>query len=364
MAKDWKHKAICLSFILVLAGFMLAHILLPHREISYTEGRTFRRPEFSREKLFSGRMALEYEKYALEQFPLRDRFRGLKALTAFYLLRLVEHNGVQVLGNGIYLREYPLREDSVRAAAAKFREVYSRYLAGQPVYYAVVPDKNCYVAAERGWLAPDYERMLDILRENLPGWTYIDLFAELTIADYYRTDGHWRQERLIPLADTILARMGREPVQREYQRHELYPFYGAYYARCGLPLAPDTITYLTNPVLEAVRVWDQDGRDLGGIYNPELFSSLNPYNFFLSGPVPIITIENSSAADDRELVIFRDSFASSLAPLLVEGYARIHLVDLRYIPGDRLGEKLQFGPNQDVLFLYSIPVLNNSSMLR
>ena len=58
MAKDWKHKAICLSFILVLAGFMLAHILLPHREISYTEGRTFRRPEFSREKLFSGRMAL------------------------------------------------------------------------------------------------------------------------------------------------------------------------------------------------------------------------------------------------------------------------------------------------------------------
>ena len=35
-------------------------------------------------------------------------------------------------------------------------------------------------------------------------------------------------------------------------------------------------------------------------------------------------------ATDRELVIFRDSFASSLAPLLMEQYAKITLVDIRY----------------------------------
>lgn len=364
MSNKLKNIVVSLSFILVLSGLLLANILLPHRDNSYTERRRFSRPGFSWEKLLSGRAFLDYEKYALEQFALRDQFRGLKALSAFHLLRLKEHNGVYVLGDGIYRKEYPLREDSIRAAAAKFQDVYSAYLAGQPVYYSVVPDKNYYVAAENGYLALDYGRMLEILREDLPGWTFIDLFDSLTIADYYRTDGHWRQERLIPLADGILAQLGRELTRGEYAQHELSPFYGSYYGRCALPLAPDSIIYLTNPVLEAARVRDQDGKDLGGIYNLDLFSSMDPYNFFLSGPMPILTIENPAASDDRELVIFRDSFASSLAPLLLEGYAKIHLVDLRYFPSARLGEKVQFGPHQDVLFLYSIPILNNSSMLR
>ena len=126
-------------------------------------------------------------------------------------------------------------------------------------------------------------------------------------------------------------------------------------------LAPDNIAYLTNPVLEAARVYDQDGKDLGGIYNFESFSSMDPYNFFLSGPMPILTIENPAAGDDRELVIFQDSFASSrLAP----GGCQNPLGGPALLSQRQVGGKIQFGPHQDVLFLYSIPILNNSGMLR
>ena len=41
----------------------------------------------------------------------------------------------------------------------------------------------------------------------------------------------------------------------------------------------------------------------------------DPYSVFLSGSKSLLTITNPSADTDRELVIFRDSFASSLAPL-------------------------------------------------
>ena len=61
--------------------------------------------------------------------------------------------------------------------------------------------------------------------------------------------------------------------------------------------------------------------------------------------------------------MFRDSFGSSLVPLLAEGYARITLVDIRYIASERLGTWLTFS-DQDVLFLYSTPVLNNSETLK
>ena len=80
---------------------------------------------------------------------------------------------------------------------------------------------------------------------------------------------------------------------------------------------------------------------------------------YLSGPVSLITIENQSATSDKELIIFRDSFASSIAPLLTEAYSKITLVDIRYLRSDFLDKFIDFN-HQDILFLYSSLVLNNS----
>ena len=62
-------------------------------------------------------------------------------------------------------------------------------------------------------------------------------------------------------------------------------------------------------------------------------------------------------------MVFRDSFGSSLIPLLVKDYARITIVDTRYIAPQLLTQYLQF-ENQDVLFLYSSLILNSSSALK
>ena len=62
---------------------------------------------------------------------------------------------------------------------------------------------------------------------------------------------------------------------------------------------------------------------------------------------------------DKELLLFRDSFGSSLAPLLVENYKKITLIDIRYMSSKLLGEFIEFG-DQDVLFLYSTVVLNQN----
>ena len=98
---------------------------------------------------------------------------------------------------------------------------------------------------------------------------------------------------------------------------------------------------------------------MGSIYNMEKKSGKDPYEIFLSGPRSLITIENPNCKSDKELVIFRDSFGSSIAPLLSEGYAKITLVDIRYLPVERIGNYINF-KDQDVLFLYSTSVLNHS----
>ena len=95
----------------------------------------------------------------------------------------------------------------------------------------------------------------------------------------------------------------------------------------------------------------------------EKLDSRDQYDIFLSGTQSLLRIDNPTAETDRELIVFRDSFGSSLVPLLVQDYKTVTLVDIRYLNSDFLGNYLEFN-GQDVLFLYSTLVLNNSTSLR
>ncbi len=67
---------------------------------------------------------------------------------------------------------------------------------------------------------------------------------------------------------------------------------------------------------------------------------------------PDAPCSTQSSPSDRELVVFRDSFGSSLIPLLAQGYARTTVIDIRYIAPSRLDQLVSFH-GQDVLFLFS-----------
>ena len=101
----------------------------------------------------------------------------------------------------------------------------------------------------------------------------------------------------------------------------------------------------------------------GSIYDMEKACGKDPYEMFLSGSSPLITIENPNAKEDKELVLFRDSYGSSLAPLLAPAYSKITVVDIRYIQCDFLGNFIDFD-NKDILFMYSTTLLNNSMAMR
>ena len=99
------------------------------------------------------------------------------------------------------------------------------------------------------------------------------------------------------------------------------------------------------------------------IYDFEKLETDDPYEFFLSGNQSVVTIKNEKSESDKRLVIFRDSFASSFAPLLSENYSEIVLIDLRYIMSDMIGEYVDF-ENADILFMYSTRLINNSLCMR
>ena len=88
------------------------------------------------------------------------------------------------------------------------------------------------------------------------------------------------------------------------------------------------------------------------------------YEVFLSGTVAVSVIENTRAQEKRELILFRDSFGSSIAPLLLAGYSKVTVVDIRYIASSALRGVVDFENADDVLFLYSTVLLNNSVAMK
>ena len=141
------------------------------------------------------------------------------------------------------------------------------------------------------------------------------------------------------------------------------PFYGVYCGQSALPLEPEPLRYLTNDTLRGCTVYDYETGSELPVYDLQQLAGEDAYAVFLSGSKALLTITNPAAKTDRELVVFRDSFASSLTPLLAGAYAKITLVDIRYLQPERLGTWLTFD-TQDVLFLYSAPVLNSSETIR
>ena len=357
-----KRSVIVVCLIAALWLAMTAFLWFgPRQEVSLSERRPLAQmPEISTETLLNGKFMGEFEDFTLDQFPLRDSFRQLKALYSKYLLRQQDNNGIYVADGYIAEMCYPLDEGSVSHALGQFQMVQEMYLQGNDrIFTTVVPDKGYYLADASGRLSMDHEKLFAMVKEGMPWAEFVDITDSLTLEDYYRTDTHWRQENILPVAQTLADAMGITVATDYIQTPLEKPFYGVYYGQAALPMKPETMYFLENDLLKACQVYQYTDDCYSQVYDFTKQDAKDPYDIFLSGPQSLLRIENPNAATDRELVIFRDSFGSSLAPLLVQEYRAVTLIDIRYIQPQLLGRYVEF-EGKDILFMYSSLVLNKN----
>ncbi len=337
-------------------------------DTSFTERRKLAQfPNLTVDSLLEGKFALDFEDYVTDQFPLRDTFRTLKAFWQYYGFRQKDNNGIYLHDGYAAKLEYPLKESSITKACEKFTNLYETYMKDKNcnIYASVVPDKGYFMAEEGGYMSMDYERLFDMVKTGLPFATYIPIQDTLKLSDYYKTDTHWRQESIVETAKKLASAMGTEAsIHWDFTKVKTdQPFYGVYYGQSALPLKSEDLYYLTNPIIEGASVYHEDTQTTTAVYDKEKLYSKDPYEMFLSGAAPILTVHNSVAKTDKELIVFRDSFGSSIIPLLTEAYSKITLVDIRYVHSNLVGKYVDFD-NADVLFLYSTLVLNGSAVLK
>lgn len=257
-------------------------------------------------------------------------------------------------------------QKSLDYAALKFQQLYDSYLTGNDghIYLSVVPDKGSFTAPPEGYTPASAQETADTLLAQLDFVQYVDIAPGLTLEDYYRTDPHWRQECLVATAQTLAQAMD-VPLAGDFQENAIdVPFYGAYAEKAGEPLVADTLRYLTGEVLDACTVYDYETDAQETLYDLSAVETDTPYDLYLQGSRSLLRIDSPLSATDRTLVVFRDSFGSSLIPLLAESYRTVYAVDIRYLSSDLLGRFVDFPADADVLLLYSTTVLHNSITLK
>lgn len=363
--KKAKFISIILVFCILIGGASLWLFAKEDTELSEWERRKLQQfPEITFERVMDGKFMKDFVSYMTDQFPLRNEFRRLKANVLFKVYQQKDNGGVYIQDGYASKIDAKINPESVDHFIGRMDNLYNSYIKDTDckVYFSAIPDKNYFLAEKGGYPAMNYDELYRVLSDRLSYMTNIDIRDLLEISDYYTTDTHWKQECIVDVANHIREQIGMEAVN-EYESKSAGDFYGVYYGQSALNLDPDEIIYLENEEIRSAEAYIYETDKTVPIYNLEKLEAMDHYDIFLSGAISLIKITNPMGDDGKKLVVFRDSFSSSLTPLLMSGYSEIILIDTRYINPVMMSRYVEF-TNQDVLFLYSTLVINSSSQIK
>ena len=361
-------------FFLLIGGFSIAALLMPDTELSKEERRHYAiAPKLTWDSVVSGKYMTELEDYLLDQFVGRDWFRTVKTEVETMLFGKSDANGYVLYKDGLYQLDTDWKEANVKRAAGAFAKMQAEWFADADVYYALIPDKSYFLPEDKYPVGGD-EWVIAQMSGQLTDASYIDLYPYLEVEDYYRTDLHWKQESVTDVAGVLLDGMAADlanglsevtGMQADYAVETVTDeFFGGYAGASAFEVDPDVLCALSNDAIAQTIVYDYEKKQDVAVYAPEKIDGMDPYDYYLWGARALLTMKNPTCTNGEKLILFRDSFGSSIAPLLLEGYEEITLVDLRYISASFLPQVIDLAEYDDVLFLYSQRVLRHSDSMK
>ena len=356
-----KDIVVTIIFLFTVISLFLINVIKEDTDISVAERRKLATmPELTTKSLFDGTYFKKFDSYVTDQFVERDAFRKIKI--DIELSTKGEYNNLYLYDDYIIEEIFPLNSNSINNLTNKINYIKDTYLNDNSnIYYTIIPDKNYFV--NNGNLKLDYNKLQDMMKSNLTNLNYINIFDKSTLDNYYKTDTHWKEEDLFNVANTIANQMNFDITNNNNVVNTITTFKGSYAGRLSVTKDIDTIKTISNPSTLNSSVYNYETKKYTDIYDYTKINSLDKYDIYLSGAVPIIDIINNNSSSDKELIVFRDSYGSSLIPLLIEGYKKITVIDIRYISSKILNKYIDFN-DQDVLFMYSILTINNSFSIR
>ena len=180
---------------------------------------------------------------------------------------------------------------------------------------------------------------------------------------YFRTDHHWTHLGAYEAYKVFEESMGRMPIPYDSFNYKKVSdsFYGTMFSRAlDNGAVPDSIVIpevTGSPIVKA-------GEDEIPLYDMEKLDEKDHYATYFGGNYPVVTIKNPHLSEEKRLLVFKDSFANSFVPLLINEYSEITLIDPRYETRPMSMVMNTYKPD-DVLVLFEMSnFVNTKEVLR
>lgn len=353
---------VCFCFIIGVGG--LVNFIAKDRDFSESENRVLASfPKLTLSSIADGTFMKNFETYMSDQFVLRDRMISLKSYFD-RLSGLRESNGVYIGDDG-FLIEKPSKYTAKKAKAMtksinSFMEKYPEITK----MVAISPNAS-YIYSEKLpsgiELHSQYSELKGILnRLEGENYSFLNVTKALKKAKeksdvFYRTDHHWTTRGAYAVFKAIADKWNLDRSQVKYKFLTVSSdFEGTLASKTGIHDNKDKIEICLPENSEGSYIVSYESQDkrTTSLFEPSKLQQKNKYEVFLGGNYDKVVIDTVSKSR-ATLLIIKDSYANCLIPMLTPYFAKIIVVDPRYMT-DSIHTVMDEYNISHVLFLYNL----------
>lgn len=370
--KTAKYIQIAIFFLLPMI-LLLGSVVSPDRESSQRENRNLTQlPKLTAASLFSGDYMTRFEKYMSDQVVGRDGFVAAKT----FLNRATgktEQNGVYIGEDG-WLFEEPSKYDDEKVSETidairsfcEECEIENQMFVLAPNSSEIVADKlpkHLSFESQENQIQKIYSRLPEKIN-------CIDAEGALKNGGnpeklYYKSDHHWTSSGAKSVFDTVSKIWELDVDSVNYQTYALSDsFFGTLSSSSGIYDNPDVIEAIIpeNSAGTYIVLNSSQKTKSVSMFDLSKLENGNQYEVFLGGNFSKLTITTTSNTENR-LLLFKDSYANCMLPMLTPFFSEIVVVDARYFTDD-IKAVVNGGEFTHMMFLYNVNTFLEDTSLK
>ncbi len=328
-------------------------------------------PKFSTEDLLRGSFMADIEGYINDQTLFRDSFMEFK--TAILLLAGNKDINQVYIGKDGYLFQKELPNQFNTEQLNKNLEYINAFAANVeiPVSFILAPSSFSILQDKLPKYATvvDEKQLINNLSLSNEKISFVDIVQQLEAHReeyiYYKTDHHWTSLGAYYAYQAWQNKKGLDSQIEDYKIKELSStFKGSLYSKVlNKNSAMDKIlAFYPKKKIEYEVIVNFNQKVTDSIYDYDKLKTKDQYQVYLGGNYPEITIHTSNH-NNRSILVFKDSFANSFLPFLVNDYENIYVIDLRYFLID-INQYMKERNIDEILFLYNVTNLAEDTSLK
>lgn len=367
MKLNMKNKIFFAIFMTVWVIIVIINFVWAKPIFSEEENRMLATiPRFSFESFVNGNYLNGVNDYINDHFAFRNFYLKLNSWWEVQIMGKKENNGVYIGEDGYLFEKVNFNENEQKNINESINTIlnFSEKMEkiNVPTYFMLIPN-SIYINSDKlpnNVETLDQEKIINEIYNKSENTININVTKSLKKENenkqlYFKTDHHINSDGAY-VVYTEFCKTANLPIinLNEFEKVILSDdFFGTFDSKAQLlNQESDTLFVYENTINTNIKEAIYDKEVTNSIFNENYLIGKDKYSYFLNGNNSRAIIKTNNA-NDKKLLVIKDSYAHIMSQFLCQDYNEVHFLDPRYT-NFNYEEYVKKNGITDVLFLYNV----------